>query len=194
MSILTTSRVPASTIVQLVSFSHYFNALDDQTWSNTTPWILTQVVMNMSIITACIPSLRRVVTELRTNQTGVAVSEDMEFGARKVEKSYGTGKSYSGASRTQRSKRSNTNTEMDEEGQAIPYGNNVHHDKVTRVLAHISSGKRSPAWQNDRQVRSSQERLRDDNGILRTVDHTVEEDDHITKSSDGERSMEYKAV
>ncbi len=188
------SRVPAFTIVQLVYFSHYFDALDDQTWSNTIPWILTQVVMNISIITACIPSLRRVIIELRTNQTGVAVSEDLEFSSRKIEKPYGTGKSHSSGSRTQCSKSNNTNTEMDEEGQAIPYGHNAPHDKVTRVLAHISSGKRSPAWQNERQVQSSQERLRDDDGILRTVDYTVEEDDHITKSSDGERSLEYKAV
>lgn len=56
--------VPAITVVQLVYFHQYFDALFDQTWSSINPWILTQVVMKLSIITACIPSLRRVVTAL----------------------------------------------------------------------------------------------------------------------------------
>jgi hypothetical protein len=184
--------VPPITIVQLVYFHQYFDALDDQTWSNTKPWILTQVVMNMSMITACIPSLRRVVTELSTNQTSVAVSQGIEFGTMRSEKAYGTGSSRSNRSRTQSSKQVNTATE--EKRDEIPYGHNAPHDKTRRALAQISSGKRSPAWHNKPQVRSSQERLRQDNGIMRNFDYSVLEEDHITKLSDAERSVEYEAV
>ena len=190
---LTACRVPAITIVQLVYLSDQYLHLDDQTWWNATPWIVTQVVMNTSIITACIPSLRRVVTELRTHQTGVTVSEGMEFGTVKSEKAYGTANSKSTA-RTQYSKRQSTPTNADEEGQIMPYGHNPPHDKRTKGLAHITSGKRSPAWQTETPVRQSQERLRDENKITRTVDYTVEEDDHVAKSSDGDRSIEYKAM
>ena len=150
--------------------------------------------MNVSIITACIPSLRRVVTELRTRQTGVQVSEGMEFGTRKSEK-YGTGNSKSSATRKQRSRQQTTAASAeDDEEQAIPYGHNPPHDKTRRGLAHITSGRRSPAWQNESQTRPSQERLKDDIGITRTVDYTVEEDELAAKSSDGDRSIEYKAM
>jgi hypothetical protein len=131
--------VPPITIVQLLYLHQYFEALDDQTWSNIKPWILTQTVMNMSIITACIPSLRRVVTELCTNQTSVAVSEGMEFGTVRSEKSSRTDKSGSNPqSLTQ------VNTAAEEKQDETTYGNHAPHNKTRRSLAQITSGKRSP--------------------------------------------------
>jgi hypothetical protein len=154
--------------------------------------------MNTSIISACIPSLRRVVTELRTHQTGVTISEGMEFGTVRSgrSKSSATGKStFSGSG--SRSKKSNTAAEKGEEqGDIMPYGHNPPYDKARRALTHISVGK-SPARQNKEEERPSQERLRggsgNSGGITRTVDYRVEEDDCMTKSSDSEQ-VEFHAL
>jgi hypothetical protein len=198
-SSLTVSRVPAITIIQLVYLSHYFSTLDDQTWSNTSPWILTQVVMNTSIISACMPSLRRIVTELRTHQTGVTIFEGMEFGTVRSgqSKSSATGKLSSNGSGS-RSKQSNTAIEKGkEQGDTMPYGHNPPYDKVRRARTHISAGKRTSAWQDKEEERPSQERLRGGSSnsgrITRTVDYRVEEDDRITKTCNGEQ-VEFHAL
>lgn len=202
---LTTDRVPVITIVQLVYLSRYTSSLNDQTWSNTTPWILTQVVMNTSIMSACTPSLRRVVTELRTHQTGVTISQGMEFGTVQSggkSKTYATGKSNShiSGSHASRLKHSTNPAQKDDEeqGEAMPYGHNPPYDKPKKALTSISAGKRSPEWQSEAEERSSQEMLRekdhDNRGITRTVDYRVEEDDQITKSSDGEHEVGHHGI
>jgi hypothetical protein len=177
---LITCSVPAVTVIQLVYFSDYFNSLADQTWSNVTPWILTQVVMNMSIITACITSLR-VMTELHTNQTSLAVTENMELS---VGSEKGTGISKQSVSRSGHSR--TKGSEVDNTSIPIPYGHNM--DKSSRNMAYIASVKRGAMSKNKPQVRSSQERLRED-AITRTLEYSVEEDDHITRSSQSGHSV-----
>lgn len=184
--------VPPITIVQLLYFHQCFDALDDQTWSNTKAWILTQTVMNMSIITACIPSLRRVATVLYTNQRSVAVPEGMEFGTLNSQNSGGTGNSGSKPVTMQSSGEGNAGTE--EKLDEIPYGHNAPYNKTRRALAQITSGTRSPAWHHEPQVRSSEERLRQDDGITRNVDCSVLEEDRITRQNDSGRSVEYDAI
>jgi hypothetical protein len=121
--------------------------------------------MNTSIIATCIPSLRRVVTELRTNQTGLTVTENLEL-FMDGEKAYGTGTSKHGASWTGRSK--SNGSEGNHKNQLVPYGHNM-----APGIASIASVKSGPG--------SSQERLRPDT-ITRTVAFTVEED-RISRSS-----------
>jgi hypothetical protein len=130
---------------------------------------------------------------------GVTISEGMEFGIVRggQSKSSATGKSSSNGSGS-RSKQSNTAIEKGEEqGDTMPYGHNPPYDKARKALTHISAGKRTFAWQNKEVERPSQERLRggrsNSGGITRTVDYRVEEDDHITKSSDGEQ-VEFHAL
>jgi len=177
---LITSSVPAVTVIQLVYFSDYFNSLADQTWSNVTPWILTQVVMNMSIITACIASLR-VMTELYTNQIGLAVTENMELS---VSTEKDTGRSEQNVSRPGHSR--TNGSEVDNANIPIPYGHNA--GPSARGMAYIASVKRGPRSRNEPQVRPSQERLRDD-AITRTLEYSVEEDDHIARSSQSVHSV-----
>ena len=145
------------------------------------------------------PSLRRIVTELRTHQTGVTVSEGMEFGTVRSgrSKSSGTGEPSSNGSGS-RSKQSNIAIEKGEEqGDTMPYGHNPPYDKVRKARTHISAVKKTSAGQDKEEERPSQERLRgvssNSEGITRTVDYRVEEDDRVTKSSNGEQ-VEFHAL
>ena len=127
--------------------------------------------MNTSIIAACIPSLRHVVTELRTNQTGLAITENLELFL-DGDKVNGTGISKHTASSTRRSKANGS--EEDNKSQLVPYGHNM-----AGGIALISSVKSGPG--------SSQERLRPD-VITRTLEFSVEED-RISRSSGSGHAM-----
>ena len=139
--------------------------------------------MNTSIIATCVPSLRRVVIELRTNQTGITVTENMEL-SMGGKKAYGTGISKHSGSSTERSKTSAS--EAENKSNLVPYGHNV--PKGTRGMASITSTKRGPGSKKEPQERSSQEMLRQD-VITRTLEFSVEEEDRITRSSHSGNSL-----
>lgn len=139
--------------------------------------------MNTSIIATCVPSLRRVVIELRTNQTGITVTENMEL-SMGGKKAYGTGVSKHSGSSTERSKTSAS--EAENNSNPIPYGHNV--PKGTRGIASITSAKRGPGLKKEPPVRSSQEMLRQD-VITRTLEFSVEEEDRIIRSSHSGNSL-----
>lgn len=140
--------------------------------------------MNTSIIAACVPSLRRVVIELHTNQTGITVTENMELsmGGRKA---YGTGVSKQSGSSTERSKTSAS--EAENNNNPVLYGHNV--PRGTRGMTSVTSVKRGPGVKKEPQVRSSQEMLRQD-VITRTLEFSVEEEDRITRSSHSGNSLQ----
>jgi hypothetical protein len=139
--------------------------------------------MNTSIIAACVPSLRRIVIELHTNQTGITVTENMEL-SMGAKKAYGTGISKHSGSSTERSKTSASDVEN--KGNPVPYGHNV--PKGMRGVASITSVKRGPGLKKEPQERSSQEMLRQD-VITRTLEFSVEEEDRITRSSHSGNSL-----
>jgi hypothetical protein len=140
--------------------------------------------MNTSIIAACIPSLRRVVIELYTNQTSITVTENMEL-SRGGKKAYGTGISKQSGSSTERSKASTS--EAENNNNPVPYGHNV--PKGTRGVTSITSGKRGPGVKKEPQARPSQEVLRQD-VITRTLEFSVEEEDRITRSTHSGNSLQ----
>lgn len=139
--------------------------------------------MNTSIIAACVPSLRRIVIELRTNQTGITVTENMELSVG-GKKAYGTGISKHSGSSTEKSKTSTS--EAENNNNPVPYGHNV--PRGTRGMASVTSAKRGLGVKKEPQVRSSQEMLRQD-VITRTLEFSVEEEDGITRSSHSGNSL-----
>lgn len=158
------NSVPGIVIAQLITLNPFFDALDgDQTWKNTVPTLLNQVMINVSIITACIPSLRRVVTDLQTRQTGLKVSENLEltFGS-----DLRTGKEGTTANGGDRSElRSN---------RVIPYGHNVDNNRIGNMASIYSM---RPDREKLRSRQSSEEHLREESNIHYTVEVSVEEDD-----------------
>ena len=143
--------------------------------------------MNTSIIAACVPSLRRVVIELRTNQTGITVTENMEL-SMGGKKAYGTGISKHSGSSTEKS--TTSASEAENNSNAVPYGHNV--PKGTKGMASVASVKKGLGSKKESQIRSSQEMLRQD-VITRTLEFSVEEEeeeeDRITRSGHSGNSL-----
>lgn len=66
--------VPALTIPALSTSDDYFNNLDtDPTWYGVVPTILTQISLNLSVLTACIPGLKSVLDNLLSGTANARV-------------------------------------------------------------------------------------------------------------------------
>ena len=113
------------------------------------PALLLQIVMNLSIITTCIPSLRRMVTDLRTDQTGLKVSENLELSIAGGTKFTSTGQSKTNASA----------------------------GSQTQTSGKSSSGIKEKRSNSSFFGRQSSEEYLTQEGITHTVEYTVEEDD-----------------
>ncbi|KAL5357145.1 hypothetical protein BJX96DRAFT_143967 [Aspergillus floccosus] len=72
--------VPALTIPGLLSLRPVFQATPpDPTWHALMPAIWLQLVLSTSIVSNCIPPLRRVLADLQTGMMAGAVTEFFEF-------------------------------------------------------------------------------------------------------------------
>ncbi|OAX85588.1 hypothetical protein ACJ72_00002 [Emergomyces africanus] len=72
--------VPLFTIFSITSQNQYFNSSPlDKTWHAVHPTIWAQATLSISIITACIPSLRRVMADLQTGLMAGRVTEFLEL-------------------------------------------------------------------------------------------------------------------
>ena len=72
--------VVAATIVQLVVLQSYLRS-SDKPWTETAPSVWNQVMMNLSIIFACLPSLQRFLVKLQPNMTSMKIPESVELGS-----------------------------------------------------------------------------------------------------------------
>lgn len=84
-------RVAIATILNLATLTPYFDSYPpDQTWYAVDPTIWSQVMLNLSIITACLPSLKRVLAELQSGIAASSIPEGFEYSvARKTSASVG---------------------------------------------------------------------------------------------------------
>jgi len=166
--------VPGLVIAQLVCLNPFLAALNgDQTWKNVVPSLLNQIMINVSIITACIPSLRRVVTDLQTRQTGLAINENLELtiGTYGKEGTQASGMPMNGHGG------GNDRSEL-RSNRVVPYGHNVD-NRVGNMASIYSMHTRPDRSEKLRSRQSSEEHLRDeaDGNIHYTVEVSVEEDD-----------------
>ena len=72
--------VIAATVVQLVVMQPYLRS-SDRTWTETAPSVWNQVMMNLSVIFACLPSLQRFLVKLQPNMTSMKIPESVELGS-----------------------------------------------------------------------------------------------------------------
>ena len=178
------SSVPATVIIQLAYLKPFLNSLDgDQTWKNTNPTIINQVAMNVSIMTACIPSLRRVVMELTTHQTGLKVTENLEMTIGGTKASKGSS-SKNGTDKSMRSGSSKSKNEksLTRSNNSIPYGHNVDNSRIGN-LTNIYASRSRDKVSGDQ---SSEEHLRGEN-IHYTVEVSVEEEEDRISSMDSKQ-------
>ena len=66
--------VVAVAIVQLVKLQPYLRSAD-KSWSTVTPTIWQQGMMNLSVLLACLPSMRRLLLDLQPGQIGMTIRD-----------------------------------------------------------------------------------------------------------------------
>lgn len=72
--------VPAFTIAGAVAMSQYWTSTPaDPTWHAVDGTLWTQAVINLSIITACIPCIKRFLADLSTGMMAVNIPEPLEM-------------------------------------------------------------------------------------------------------------------
>lgn len=72
--------VPAFAIVGAVAMSHYWGSSPpDPTWHAVNATLWTQAILNLSIITACIPCIKRFLADLSTGMMTVNIPEPLEL-------------------------------------------------------------------------------------------------------------------
>ncbi|KAK5133798.1 hypothetical protein LTR08_007227 [Meristemomyces frigidus] len=72
--------IPPFTICALVTYrAYYYSQPQDRTWHAVAPVIWTQVMLSMSIITSCIPSIKRFFIDVQSGLMGVTISEVYEL-------------------------------------------------------------------------------------------------------------------
>lgn len=81
-------------MVNLITSKAYVSS-SDKPWENVTPTLWSQTMLTLSIITACIPYLKSVITDLQTGLAVVIISEPLELGfsskrSADVEHTYGS--------------------------------------------------------------------------------------------------------
>lgn len=77
---LSLTRTPAFVICQLVAWRTYYTSdPDERPWNAFAPSIWNQVVLGVSIITSCIPSIKRFLSEVQSGLMAVSISEQYEM-------------------------------------------------------------------------------------------------------------------
>jgi len=71
--------VPAFTIASAVAMYDYWHASTDPTWDAVQGALWTQAILNLSIITACIPCIKRFLADLSSGLMAVNISEPLEL-------------------------------------------------------------------------------------------------------------------
>lgn len=83
--------VPGFAVAAAVTSSKYWTSSNpDPTWYAETSTLWTQAVINLSIITACIPCIKRFLADLSTGMMSVNISEPLEMTMKNASISAGT--------------------------------------------------------------------------------------------------------
>ncbi|MCJ1464414.1 hypothetical protein MMC07_003027 [Pseudocyphellaria aurata] len=123
------SLVCGATVAQLVTLRPYFKSTD-QTWRNVNFSICSEIMMHLSIITACIPLLKRFLTDLQTGLVITTIPDHHEL-------------SSSNKSRAPYWKHTNESDSKASENGAI--------------ASRASNGRKTPKEQEDDSIRLTQD-------------------------------------
>ncbi|KIW90904.1 uncharacterized protein Z519_08687 [Cladophialophora bantiana CBS 173.52] len=180
--------VPVFVVFQLVEY-HKFYESDDRSWKMVGPAILNQLVMNLSILTACIPSLKTVLDMFKSGTSFFTVPVQYQSA---VDNSSQGLRSKLATAVTQRIalKRSANRSQND-----TAYSSREWPTKQMKAVSgqhsvQISSNVRSNSDLKDIPVRSESQRSLTENTIMRTVAYEVGYEDmmatHHAAGSDGQ--------
>jgi len=152
------SRTPILTAISLVKLGKFYNAtLEDRPFEAVRPSIWTSLALNVSIITACLPSIKRFLTDWAVGVANAGIAETYEL--QNSSRSYGNGqpptvRSFNAAHSHRRS---------EDRTQAVYDGGATHEYRARR--------RRDDHNRVDNDA-ESERGLTD--GILQTIDYRVE--------------------
>lgn len=154
-------------------------------------------MLNISIITACIPSIKRFLADIQSGLMGVNISEPYELthsGGKATQLRYGQGTGLGSKIATRlgmsagksqsnsaiRSRGEKDQRDVDLEDMRYTRGANLH-------PGHVGNNARAHSNRNMRETSESVKGLTDD-VIMQTIDYKVEYEDGNTEPSEGGRS------
>ena len=190
------SSVPIATILSLTTSKPYFySSPPDRPWYGVAPTIWSQIMLNLSLVTACIPNLKRFLTDLQSGTMAVQITQAFEMDI-----------SQKGSFGAQYSTGSTTGLEPKLAGklggggkveQHDLEGLNYSYDHVPRHGCENAQGRLNsntnpfvPAGATSRSTVERSESIRGLTGniIQRTVDFRVEYESRVSEGSDSRPS------
>jgi hypothetical protein len=66
-------------ILNIAALSPVYSSRADPTWYDVLPTIYSQIMLNLSILTACLPSLKRIIDTLRSGTAAVTIDGPYEL-------------------------------------------------------------------------------------------------------------------
>ncbi|KAK0325893.1 hypothetical protein LTR82_003432 [Friedmanniomyces endolithicus] len=164
---------PVLTAISLVKLGNFYNAtLEDRPFEAVVPSIWTSLAPNVSIITACLPSIKRFLTDWAVGVANAGIAETYEL--QNSSRSYGNGQPPTVRSYTSPHSRRRS----EDRSQAVYDGGATHEYRTRR------RGDDHSRVENDAE---SERGLTD--GILQTIDYRVEfeEAQHRRECSEGSK-------
>ncbi|KAF2718477.1 hypothetical protein K431DRAFT_230852 [Polychaeton citri CBS 116435] len=167
---------PPFTVCALITYhTYYYSSPQDRTWHAVTPTIWNQVMLNTSIITACIPSIKRFFADVQSGLMGVTISEQYEMthsGGQATQTLSSTGSGFRGKIMSRLSVLS-SNARGSSQNSSSKSGK-VQTDSSTRSgqygnLAHVKGGMMLEQVQETESVKGLT-----DNVIHQKIDYEIE--------------------
>ncbi|OAG37286.1 hypothetical protein AYO21_08471 [Fonsecaea monophora] len=180
--------VPIFIIVQLVEYRKLYES-DDRSWNMVGPAIWSQLVMNLSILTACIPSLKTVLDMFKSGTSFFTVPAQYQT---TVDNSSQGLRSKIATAVTQRftMKRTANRSQNNTTASSREWPTKQMKAVSGQHSAQVSSNVRSHSDMKDVPVRSESQRSLTENAIMRTVAYEVGYEDmmaaHNAAGSDGQ--------
>ncbi|OQV09638.1 hypothetical protein CLAIMM_13739 [Cladophialophora immunda] len=180
--------VPIFIIFQLVEYRKFYQS-DDRSWRMVGPAIWSQLVMNFSILTACIPSLKTVLDMFKSGTSFFTVPAQYQS---TVDNSSQGLRSKLATAVTQRFalKRSANRSQNDATSSVREWPTKQMKAVSGQHSVQVSSNVRSHSDMKDLPVRSESQRSLTENAIMRTVAYEVGYEDmmatHNAGGSDGQ--------
>ena len=167
-------RTPCMTAASIVAFDDFYHSTpQDRTWFAVTPSAWTSVAMNVSIVTACIPSIKRFLADWASGLSNVAISEPFELqhsaGKSGAFSSYAPGSGMGSKIATRLGLSSTSKAQVTSHLQSV---DSVH--ESSRNQLHSNNNRGNNVKENDPNDTSDSVKGLTDGVILHSIDYRVE--------------------
>ncbi|KIW26305.1 uncharacterized protein PV07_09406 [Cladophialophora immunda] len=174
---------PVFTAVSIVAYDDFYHSVpQDRTWHAVTPSVWTSCALNLSIVTACIPSIKRFLADWAAGLSAVTISEpfELEHSAGKT----GAGLTYaagSGMGSKIATKLGLSSTSKAEITSTVRSRSDNEDDETVR-----NTNRNRSRGAGGRQPDNTSESVKGltDGVIMHSIDYRVEYEDHTTDHRD----------